>query len=81
MEITEGDAQSLAAKLAAMELSEGERAALDAVFNAAGEDEVGGFALNTTKQAAYELRISAVLVGNSFGSVIIGRGGQEIQRP
>ncbi len=43
MEITPDDARSLVGKLAALELSDGERALLDTVFVSAGGDEVAGF--------------------------------------
>ena len=49
MAFTNQDAQSLSDKLTAMELTDGEREALDAVFAAAGDDEVGGMSLNYEK--------------------------------
>lgn len=44
MDVTRDDARNLVAKLAAMDLTDGERALLDAVFiAAAGEQDVSGF--------------------------------------
>ena len=46
MEFTQDQAQTLAAKLDALALTSGERAALDAVFEAASGAEAQGFALD-----------------------------------
>ena len=48
MDFTEDDAQSLAEKLDRMDLTDGERAALDVVFEAASEDDVSGFRFDTS---------------------------------
>jgi len=46
MDYTKNDAESLAAKLAGLELSGAERAALDAVFEAAFDDDAEVFGLD-----------------------------------
>jgi hypothetical protein len=44
--ITQTDAENLASKLAALELTEAERVLLDAVFAVSAENEVSGFQLD-----------------------------------
>ncbi len=56
-------AASLANKLQALDLEDGERAALDAVFAAASQDEVAGFRGGV---ADYSLTISN-LIGDEIG--------------
>jgi hypothetical protein len=46
--ITETDAENLASKLAALDLTEAERTLLDAVFAVSAESEVSGFELDTS---------------------------------
>jgi len=49
--VTQTDAETLATKLAGLELNEAERALLDTVFSTLGDEEVAGFQLDrsTTK--------------------------------
>lgn len=72
MEFTGDDAMALADKLADLDLSEGERAALDALIDAAGSDEVAGFAGNAGNagKAGRYRPVIASIIGPNAGDLL-----------
>ena len=59
MKITKSDVESLVDKLERMDLTDGERLALDAVFRAAAGDEVAGYATTAYTDAGRVTYLSA----------------------
>ncbi len=70
MDITDADIAGLGAKLTALELTDGERALLGRILDAAGDDEVAGFAVNDPFASYFG--VASRLAGNPVPRPLIG---------